>query len=107
MVPIGMHEKRHCVPWLDIGFGGGDDFVTNGQTLCCQDIGLLTIFIFHECDKGGPVRVILDPFNGGRDIDFVTFEINDPVEALCPPPATTRGDPSSVVPAARFRQTPQ
>ena len=82
-------RERHCVARLDVGLGGCHDFVTNSQTLRSQDICLLAVFVFYQCDECGPVRVIFDPLDGCRDIKFVPFEVNDPVETLCATAAAT------------------
>mmetsp|Transcript_10340 Transcript_10340/g.13500 ORF Transcript_10340/g.13500 Transcript_10340/m.13500 type:complete len:232 (+) Transcript_10340:1431-2126(+) len=82
-------RERHCVARLDVGFRGGDYLVTNCQTLRSEDIRLLAVFVFDQCDECGPVRVVFDPLDGRRNIEFVALEIDDPVETLCAAATTT------------------
>ena len=107
MVPIGIPENGIALPGLDVGLGWlAITLVADGEALRRKNVGLLTVIIGDEGDEGGPVRVVFDPGDAlPGTSNFVPLEIDDAIETLRASATTTRGDPSGVVPAARFRQT--
>jgi hypothetical protein len=104
MVPIGMPVNGIALPGFTSTLAPATTLSPGTQPLRGEDIGLLAILIAQKRDEGRPVRVVFDAFDRGRDIVFRALEIDDAVKPLRPAAAAPRGDPSGVVPAARFRQ---
>ncbi len=101
----GHAREWHGVARLHVDFRTGHNSVANAKALRCDDVVLFAIIVFDEGDERRPVRVIFNPLNRCRLVEFASFEINDAIEPLHPAALATHGDPSGVVPAALFRQT--
>src|SRR6202012_5646817 len=71
------------------------------QSLRAEDVALLAVHVVEQRDAGGPVRVVLDVRDLGRDpVLVVPPEVDQPVGALVPTALVPGGDPPVDVPAA-------
>ncbi len=90
---------------LDIDPFTGNDGVARLQTLRRQDVGLLTVFVGDQGDKGASVRIIFKTFYGRRHVITLTLKINHPVAALVAATPAAHGDPALIVAATLAAQT--
>jgi len=60
----------------------GDNRLTELEVQRRQNVASLSVPVFDKGDESGTVRVILDCFDGTRNVDFVPFEIHGSVHPL-------------------------
>src|SRR5690606_10958493 len=85
--------QRQVVTRLDVGRGAGLDRGALLDALRRQDVALLAVHVVQQRDVGGPVGVVLDVSDLGRDAVLVeATEVDDAVGPLVPATAVTSGD---------------
>jgi hypothetical protein len=72
----------------------------NLQTVRRENVALLAIAVFDQCDSRGPIRIVLDRGDLGGDADLATLEVDQPVAALVAAAAEARCDATTVVATA-------
>src|SRR6185436_6965140 len=90
----------HRIARLHVGLATGDHLITDRETLRRDDIGLLTILIFHERDEGRTIGIIFQPLDGRGLIPFAPLEIDDAVFLLVAAGDATRRGVAHIVAAA-------
>src|SRR5712672_378307 len=65
-----------------------------------QDVALLAVLVFHECDARGAIRIILDLTYSRGDAELIALEIDDPLHALVPTANKAHRDVAMIVAAA-------
>src|SRR5580693_3617488 len=104
----GVHDRagrdrpqRQRVARLDVGARPVLDPVALVQALRRQDVALLAVHVMEQRDARGPVRVVLDVRDLGRDaVLVVPAEVDQPVGTLVAAALVPCGDPPVHVPAA-------
>ena len=101
--------QQHCVTRLNVGLFTGNNGIANGEPLRRNDVGQFAIFVLYKRDERRTVGIILEPFDGGRDVPGATLEIDDTIELLVTAGDAAR-DRSSIaaarsVPNSSFRAT--
>src|SRR5690606_26730642 len=71
----------------------------NSQALRREDVGELTIFIFHERDERRTVRGIFQTLDGSRHVPLATLEVDEAVLLLVAAGDAARGHVALVVAA--------
>ena len=73
-------SKFHCITRLNIKTSFSSLYcIADFQTLWLNDISFLTIYIAKKCNSTVSVWVILNSFYFRRDIEFVSFEIDNSI----------------------------
>ncbi len=88
------------VSCLDIYFVAGLDNITDFNAGRRENISFLTIRVKEQSNIGGPVRIIFNGGNLGRNIRLVTLEVDYPVFSLVAPADMARGNPTIIISAA-------
>jgi hypothetical protein len=70
----------------------------------CKDVSFLSIGIVKQSDPGRSVRVILNGSHSGRNLPFVSLEVNESISSLMPPSFVPRGDPPIAVSSSGLSQ---
>src|SRR4051812_49369661 len=92
--------QRQVVAGLDVRGRAGLDHRALTQVLRRDDVALLAVGVVEQRDPCGPVGVVLDVRDLGRDAVLVVApEVDDPVGALVTAALVPRGDPALVVAA--------
>ncbi len=78
--------------------------VSHLQSQGGQDVSLFPVGIVQKGDASRAVGVIFDGGHLGRNIQFVPFEIDDPVETLGAAAPIATGGSSLIVSSAAFSQ---
>jgi hypothetical protein len=92
--------QRQRVARLDVGTRARLDRVADPQAGRGDDVGLLAVGVVQQRDPGGPVRVVLDRGDLGRDAVLDAPEVDDPVALLVPAALVPGGDAPVRVAAA-------
>src|SRR5262249_32256276 len=80
-----------------------EDRIALREALWRQNVGLLTVRIFHQCDECGSVGIVFDAFDGCRNVALLPLEVDNAVGLLVTAAAKAHGDaPIVVAPAARI-----
>jgi hypothetical protein len=77
-------RQTQAIARLDIGIAARKHRVTYGKPNRRKDVSLLAVLVVEQCDIGRAVGVVFNAGNPGRDIFFVSLEINDSKSALVP-----------------------
>src|SRR3546814_16323424 len=75
-------RQFHRIAGLHVYFLASNDLIADSQSLRCQNIVLLTIFILHQGDKCGAVGIVLDALYGRFNVPFAPLEIDEAVTLL-------------------------
>jgi hypothetical protein len=97
-------SKGKSIAGLDVGRRTCNHLVSYPELIRSQDIAFLSIRIVKQGNPGGPIRVILNRSHMGRDLSFVTFEIDDPILFLVASPSVPGRDPAVAVPSSALLQ---
>src|SRR4051812_10241011 len=98
--------QRRRVAGLHVDAVARDHLVAGLQPLRRQDVGLLAVLVLDERDERRPVRVVLEPLDGGDHAPLGTaLEVDQPVGALVATAAEPGRRPAQVVAPARAVQT--
>ena len=89
-------------PGLQFRFRTAHDGVSDIKIHRRQNISLLAIDIRKQGDSGRPVRVILNGRHLGRDVDLITFKIDNPVMPLMSAAPVPARDTAVSIPATRL-----
>src|SRR5262249_38784580 len=93
--------QRQAVPGLDVGARAVLHPVALLEAGGREYVALLAVRVVQQRDPRGPVRVVLEVRDLGRDAVLVRpAEVDYPVGALVPPPRVPGGDPAVPVAAA-------
>ena len=74
--------QRKSITDFDISVRAGNNFVTNLETIRCEDVALLTVHVVEESDACAAVRVVLDGSDASRDTVFRAFEVAPAIKTL-------------------------
>src|SRR4029453_2347877 len=92
--------QRQAVARLDVRARPVLDPVALPEQVRREDVALLAVRVVQQCDACGPVRVVLDVRDLGRNaVLVVPAEVDQPVRALVPAALVAAGHPAVVVPA--------
>src|SRR5215217_2415275 len=89
--------QRYGIASPDWRIWTGNHRVAHRQTNRSQHVALLAVHIVQQRDPCGPVRVVLDGGNFGRNSGLVPLEVDDSVKPLVPPTTMPGRDPAPVV----------
>jgi len=94
------HSQRQAKTCAELdAIVGADQGIPLLNATRCEDVALFTIRIGKESEISRAIRIILDRLNLGRDIELLTAEVNDTVEALVTTTTTTRSDATVAITA--------
>ena len=68
-----------CVAGLDIRIGTGSYYVAYLEAVGSDDVSLLAVLVFNECDECASVRIILESLDNSINALLVSLEVDDPV----------------------------
>src|SRR5262249_12982574 len=94
--------KRHTVASPRLAFSAADDPVPGLQPLRRQDVYLLPVLVFDQCDPRRPVGVVFNRDDGGPHVVLASFEVDDAIHALVTAPTEARADDAVMIAPALF-----
>ena len=96
-------RQRHGVAGLHVDILAGHDGIADGKPLRRQDVGEFAVFVFDQRDEAGAVRIVFEPLDLRRRIEFAALEVDLPIGLLVTAAAIAAGDRAGIVaPAARI-----
>ena len=98
----GNRRNRKGVTRFDICCCTGNYCVSNFQANRCQNVSLLAVLIFHQCDMSASVRIVFQCFYRCRHIHFISFKIDNSIFSLVAAASVTNSNSAVAVSAGVF-----
>ena len=79
-----------------------NDLIADLQAVRCDDVSLLAVFVLHECDESGTVRVVLEGEDRSSHVVLLALEVDHTVLLAVAAASVANGDSAVAVAAGSF-----